>query len=39
MGKLLGIDDFTCASCHPTSPPQKKKKASAKKSSSGKTKG
>ena len=36
MGKLLGIEDFTCAGCHPTSPPQKKKKASAKKSSSGK---
>lgn len=39
MGKLLGIEDFTCASCHPTSPPQKKKKTSAKKSSSGKING
>ncbi|MDH3200621.1 MAG: hypothetical protein OEM15_06985 [Myxococcales bacterium] len=36
MGKLLGIDDFTCAGCHPSSAPQKKKKSVAKKRPSGK---
>jgi hypothetical protein len=39
MGKLLGIEDFTCAGCHPTSAPQKKKRTSSKKRGSGKTKG
>ena len=39
IGKLLGIEDFTCAGCHPTSAPQKKKRTFAKKRGSGKTKG
>jgi len=39
MGKLLGIEDFTCSGCHPSSSPQKKKKTLAKKRPSGKTKG
>lgn len=39
MGKLLGIEDFTCAGCHPSAAPTKSKKPSTKKRSSGKTKG
>ncbi len=39
MGKLLGIEDFSCAGCHPSSPPRKKKKTSSKKRPSGKSKG
>ena len=30
MGKLLGIEDFTCAGCHPSAPPQKKRAAAKK---------
>ncbi|MGB5809005.1 MAG: hypothetical protein WBG86_00670 [Polyangiales bacterium] len=33
MGKLLGIDNFTCAGCHPTGAPAKKKAASKPRSS------
>ncbi|MDH3728719.1 MAG: hypothetical protein OER77_14405 [Myxococcales bacterium] len=39
MGKLLGIEDFSCAGCHPSAPPRKKKKTSAKRHPPGKTKG
>ncbi len=31
MGKLLGIDNFTCAGCHPTEAPAKKKASPSKK--------
>ncbi|MGD8317736.1 MAG: hypothetical protein PVH21_17970 [Myxococcales bacterium] len=37
MGKLLGIEDFTCAGCHPSEAP--KKKASSPRKGSAKTKG
>lgn len=37
MGKLLGIENFTCAGCHPTSAPGPKKKAASKQRSSGKS--
>jgi len=30
MGKLLGVENFTCAGCHPTAPPKGKKRAAAK---------
>jgi len=30
MGKLLGIENFTCAGCHPSEAPNKKKAASPK---------
>lgn len=36
MGKLLGVDDFTCAGCHPTAPPKRKNKAALKPRPSGK---
>ncbi|MFZ1863146.1 MAG: hypothetical protein WAU39_02895 [Polyangiales bacterium] len=43
MGKLLGIENFTCAGCHPTEAPKKtktgKKKAVAPKQTRSKTKG
>ena len=43
MGKLLGIENFTCAGCHPTEAPKKtktpKKKAVAPKQARSKTKG
>lgn len=38
MGKLLGIENFTCAGCHPTEAPNKKKPP-ASKSKRPKTKG
>lgn len=34
MGKLLGIENYTCAGCHPSEAPKKKKSASAAKKSS-----
>jgi hypothetical protein len=34
MGKLLGIENFTCAGCHPSEAPKTKKASSAKKKSS-----
>lgn len=33
MGKLLGIENFTCAGCHPTAAPTQKKTASKSRSS------
>ncbi len=41
MGKLLGIENFTCAGCHPSEAPKKakQKKASAPKRKSAKPKG
>ncbi len=43
MGKLLGIESFTCAGCHPTEAPKKKpsakKKATSPSTSRPKTKG
>lgn len=33
MGKLLGIEDYTCAGCHPSEAPKKKSAAPKKKSS------
>ena len=43
MGKLLGIENYTCAGCHPSERPAKpkgkKKKATAPTRKSGKTKG
>ncbi|MEM7434482.1 MAG: hypothetical protein AAF436_04955 [Myxococcota bacterium] len=32
MGKLLGVDNFTCAGCHPTSAPSPRKAASKQRS-------
>ena len=29
MGKLLGIENYTCAGCHPSEAPKKKKRAAA----------
>ena len=39
MGKLLGIENYTCAGCHPSEAAPKKKKAAAPKRKSTKTKG
>jgi hypothetical protein len=39
MGKLLGIENFTCAGCHPSAAPKKKKKNAAKNVGARKTKG
>jgi hypothetical protein len=30
MGKLLGVENFTCAGCHPSEAPKKKKAATPK---------
>jgi hypothetical protein len=38
MGKLLGVENFTCAGCHPSEAPKKKKAATPKRKPS-KTKG
>jgi mono/diheme cytochrome c family protein len=38
MGKLLGVESFTCAGCHPSEAPKKKKAATPKRKPS-KTKG